>query len=201
MSNRKVILDALKSIKGDYQENLYDFMQNELHSQVKLFEALKPKVAGNIEILCEEELEYSNPIPNTAMRGSRVRLEVSVNGYTHDICIIEDKAKSIDEKSLETVIEVKHGYGYCKGQVSKKQSIGKDFFILQYYNKEDIKGEAFLVYFLGNNYVEQLNRYAKQIETYKNEIAEAIPEEHLRNNNIFLVFTDGIRDGNLKEVF
>ena len=54
------------------------------------------------------------------------------------------------------------------------------------------------MYFLGNSYVEQLERYGEQIKIYKDEIEKFVQDENIRENNIFLVFTDEIINGNLE---
>ena len=123
MTNRKVILEVLEELHKGYDDHLYDFMQNETHAQFKLFEELNKRIKGNIYRDLSNEAENDQPISPKVMKGKRVRLEVQANGYIHDICIVKEGATIVDESTIETVIEVKHGYGYCNAQMAKSASV------------------------------------------------------------------------------
>lgn len=149
-------------------------------------------------------------IPRYRAKGSRVRMEVvphlkGLKRKRHDICIFKEGIiESEETSSIESIIEVKHGYHYSAGQVTNKDAIGKDLRILaHYYKKEDT--EAFLVYFMGNEIKQQTE---KQIQKYEDGLKEGLrsntlTEEEINEiceNNILMVFLDKVVNGNMREV-
>lgn len=211
MSNKTELLRAIKSIQEEYREFTYDFIAREVYCQEKLFNALRERIQGHVE-------KEINAIPQYRAKGSRVRMEVvpqlkGLKRKRHDICIFKDGIiQSESEGDIETIIEVKHGYHYSKAQVANKDAIGKDLKILAYYYKEE-DTEAFLVYFMGNEFETQLEKNPEHINTYKEELKKGIKEafeidldkecvdvDDICKNNILMVFLDKVVDGNMEEV-